>query len=691
LIAPMPLSLSAMSHAAAFLGYSAFAIVLAVAGTRTWVKGLMILAAALTAAWAALVVFNEVGLLPIWLPNVAGTLRDSGWYAVVLAVLYFQVQSYALWRVLLVVTICGMGLDGIVKGTGLDAGRIAGVEFNSAITELAEVIFGLILVENMMRNLPQDQFWSAKHLGIGLYAILVFQVLVLVPNFLTGIPVQGLIAVRPLVFLMALPLFAVTASRSRGLYLRFHSSRRRIMFHAATLIGAGVVLQGAAIASFYLRQAGGDNGTAMSIVFGFVAAVGLAVALASTGTRSRIKAFVNENFFSYKYDYRLEWDKFIRALSAWEDGDMSLRVLRTLAELLDSHGGVLWVLRDRWHQFMPVARWSYPADLAPLASDDACLKVLEDEDCAYLDLTSSNDCTSADQWNQRFPGSWLVVPLRYCSKLIGVALLNPPRAARSLDWEDKNLISLVALQLAAYLMQEETAQALADARQLEEFNKRFAFIVHDTKNTIGQLSLLLRNIEEFGHNEEFRKDMTATLRHAVEKLQSLLGQLRGNPIGKKAGDELREEVDIGALVARFVLGKRKVGLDIIMSENDTPVLVQMANKDAFLSVLELIVGNAIEAAPKGSPPTVHVGKVDGSVYVAVSDKGPGMTQEFIAGQLFRPLKTTKQDGFGIGAYQAREIMRDLGGSMNVRSKLGEGTTVSLCLPTVAVGKEIARV
>ena len=128
-----------------------------------------------------------------------------------------------------------------------------------------------------------------------------------------------------------------------------------------------------------------------------------------------------------------------------------------------------------------------------------------------------------------------------------------------------------------------------------------------------------------------------------------------------------------------------------MSENDTPVLVHIANKDAFLSVLELVVGNAVEAAPRGSPTTVHVGKADGSVYVAVSDKGPGMTQEFIAGQLFRPLKTTKRNGFGIGAYQAREIMRDLGGSMDVRSKLGEGTTVSLCLPKVTADKEMARV
>jgi putative PEP-CTERM system histidine kinase len=359
---------------------------------------------------------------------------------------------------------------------------------------------------------------------------------------------------------------------------------------------------------------------------------------------------------------------------------MSLRVLRTLAELLDSHGGVLWVLRDRWHQYMPVAHWSYPADLAPIALDDPCLKAFEDEDCAYIELTAEADIPAAAHCNKRFPGSWLLVPLRYRSELVGLALLNPPRAPRSLDWEDKDLISLVALQLAAYLMQEETAQALADARQLEEFNKRFAFILHDTKNTIGQLSLLVRNVEEFGHNEEFRKDMTATLRHAVEKLQGLLGQLRGDPIAHKPERKSVAEIDLNAVVAGFVHDKRKIGLDIVMSESATPALVNMADKDAFLSVVDLVVGNAVEAAPSGSPITVRVSRSEGSVDVSISDKGPGMTQEFIARQLFRPLKTTRRNGFGIGAYQAREIMRDLGGSMDVRSKIGEGTTVALSLP-----------
>jgi signal transduction histidine kinase len=100
-------------------------------------------------------------------------------------------------------------------------------------------------------------------------------------------------------------------------------------------------------------------------------------------------------------------------------------------------------------------------------------------------------------------------------------------------------------------------------------------------------------------------------------------------------------------------------------------------------VLDHVVTNAIEAAPKGCPVTVRIGATNGSVGVAIADKGPGMTQRFIADQLFRPLQTTKGKGFGIGAYQAREVMRDIGGNIDVRSKLGEGTTVTLLLPAVS--------
>jgi signal transduction histidine kinase len=133
-----------------------------------------------------------------------------------------------------------------------------------------------------------------------------------------------------------------------------------------------------------------------------------------------------------------------------------------------------------------------------------------------------------------------------------------------------------------------------------------------------------------------------------------------------------------------------MGLNIVMHESATPAFVSLADKEAFLGVLDLIVGNALEAAPKGSPVSIRVGSSENAACVTVTDEGPGMTQEFIAGQLFRPLRTTKGSGFGIGAYQAREVMKDLGGTMDVQSQVGEGTTVLLRLPAKSAQKDLAR-
>ena len=57
-------------------------------------------------------------------------------------------------------------------------------------------------------------------------------------------------------------------------------------------------------------------------------------------------------------------------------------------------------------------------------------------------------------------------------------------------------------------------EALANAQRFEEFNRRFAFILHDIKNLVSQLSLLARNAERHADNPEFRADMVATLQVA---------------------------------------------------------------------------------------------------------------------------------------------------------------------------------
>lgn len=676
----MSLSASFYTHAAAALGYAIFVGLLVGWGERSRLRAVMGVAAGLTSAWGVAWAAYDLGLAQGWMAALAGSLRDGGWLAVILAVLATGREKDAIWWRLLAATAIIVAVDAVFTATNLNLGVVTGITVDYQITRIVTTILGLILLENLLRNVSADEFWAVKSLGIGLTAVFVFNLVFRIPQFLTHIADEGLVAAQPVVFLIALPLFVVSAVRSPSLKLNVHSSRR-IVFHTATLVAAGILLQGTALAAYYIRSYGGTTATILSVLLIFSVSVAFAVAITSGRFRSALRTFISENFFSYKYDYRFEWQKFIQSLSAWDDGGIAMRVLRTLSELMDTPGGALWSYRERWNQFMPVAQWSLLTELAPLSADDAAVKVFDDEKVAYLDLGSAQDAVAAAPWRERFPDAWMVIPLRYRSALAGIAVLNPPRAKKNLNWEDRNLIALVSMQLAAYLVQEETAQALADARQLEDFNKRIAFILHDIKNTIGQLSLIARNAEQFGDNAEFRKDMVLTIEHSVGKLHELLARLRGETGALPS--PAAEGTNLTAVVADFVARKRAIGMDIRMGDTEQPAFVLLTDRNAFLNVLEHVVTNAVEATPSGSPVRVRIEDGGGRVRVNVDDKGAGMTPQFIAKELFRPLRTTKGKGMGIGAYQAKETMRELGGDIEVSSTVGKGTTITLLLPSIS--------
>src|SRR6201999_2371544 len=129
-------------------------------------------------------------------------------------------------------------------------------------------ILGIALIENVLRNSSKADFWALKHWAIGLSGILLFQLVVRIPEFLTHSDNFSVTLASPLVFLIAFPFFVVSSTRIAQLQLRFHSSRS-FVFDTATLIGAGVLLQGTAVAAWYVRSYGGTNATALAITVVF--------------------------------------------------------------------------------------------------------------------------------------------------------------------------------------------------------------------------------------------------------------------------------------------------------------------------------------------------------------------------------------------------------------------------------------
>lgn len=671
----MGLGISFFAGLLTAFAYMAFAVILPARGKRSWPNLLFSFAAATTALWAMATSFYQAGWAEIWLPQICGALRNAGWFALIVGILRLDAEQHPLWRRLGLAAVLLICLNIVFAATSAEIDTGLGIRVNLPMVRLVVAVTGLILTENLYRNIGRARLWSIKLMLIGLTALYSYQIVLRIPEFLSGTSIVAFQMAEPLVFLVTLPLFIVTAVRNDSLRLKLHSSRR-VVFHSATLIFAGVLLQGTAAAALYVRHFGGTPAIVISIVLGFSGLVAAVVALSTDSVRSQIKTFINENFFSYKYDYRLEWTKFNQALSRYEDRGGPERVLLTLSDLLDSPGGVLFVRRAGWNQFARLAYSAFGENFGPIQESDEILKVFEDERVAFLELASKNEAPGLNLWRMRFPEAWLAVPLRFRDELIGFSLLHKPRAPKKLDWEDRNLVALIATQLAGYLVHEQTAQALADSQQLAEFNNRVTFALHDLKNTAGQLSLLLQNARRFGDDPAFRADMMETIKHAVENLQSLITKLRDGKQASVAPTKMR--VNISDFVARYA--QKKAAAGIVCDHGNTAIYADITQPASFESALEHIVTNAMEASPDSGSVRLNVDSMNGRVRVQVSDHGPGMTADFIARELFRPLRTTKKKGLGIGAYQARAMMRDLGGDIEVESTPGDGTTVSLILP-----------
>lgn len=668
----MGLGISLFAGLVAALAYSAFAAILPAWGKRSRLNMVFAIASAATALWALATAFGDAGWAEPWTARCAAALREGAWFALLIAILHHDAERHPLWRQLAIAALALATLNLFFAATSASIDTGLGVRLNPPLIAFAVAVMGLILAENLARNVGTARLWSVKLLLIALTALYVYHILERIPEILGRDTPEAFAVAEPLLYLLALPLFVVTAVRSDSLRLKVHSSRR-VVFHSATLIVTGVILQGVAAAALYVRHFGGTPAVVLAIVLGFGSLVALIVAISTASVRSQIRTFINENFYSYKYDYRLEWTKFNQALSRYEDRGGPERVLLTLSDLLDSPGGVLFVRRAGWKQYARLAYSQFGENLGPIQETDPVLASLADERIAFLEL--SDDDT---QWKPRVPEAWLVVPLRFRNELIGFSLLHKPRAPKKLDWEDKNLVALIASQLAGYLVHEQTAQALADSQQLAEFNNRVTFALHDLKNTAGQLSLLVQNAEKFGDNAAFRADMIETIRHAVDNLQGLIGKLRDG--SKPAAPAARTRVNVTDLVARFALKKAAAGVVFARDRGETQAFADIAQPAAFESALEHVVTNAIEASPEPGSVELSVASQGGRIRIAVRDRGPGMSADFIARDLFRPLRTTKTKGLGIGAYQARAMMRDLGGDIEVESTVGSGTTVTLVLP-----------
>ncbi|HET8551442.1 MAG TPA: XrtA/PEP-CTERM system histidine kinase PrsK [Gammaproteobacteria bacterium] len=544
-------------------------------------------------------------------------------------------------------------------------------------------LIGLILLEQLFRNSRASQRYAIKFLCIGLGAMFVYDLVIYSYALMLHGVFRALWNARGLVDALVVPLLAVAAARNPTWSLDVFVSRRMV-FYSTTLLGAGIYLVAVAAGGYYIRLYGGTWGTLAEVIFVFGAAVVLLMLLFSGQARARVRVFVSKHFFSYRYDYREEWLRLIETLARpSEQTPLAKRSILALAQITDSPGGMLWMRADP-HRFRPVANWNMQPDeqaSEPVESDFA--RFLERREWIF-DVAEWRRGLSAyagvtpPAWLEQQPQAWIVVPLLQDTEMTGFVVLARSRSKRPLDWEDLDLLKTAGRQVASYLGHEESARKLAEARQFEGYNRLTAFVMHDLKNLAAQQSLMVVNAGKHKRNPAFIDDMIKTIGNSVDRMNRLLEQLRR---GDDAGRPRR--VVAHELLTRAIDETRDRRPIPQLESGDENLCIEV-EADRFCAILGHVIRNAQDATPGDGHVTVSLARSGDNAIIQVRDDGEGMDANFIRERLFQPFFTTKSSkGMGVGAYQVREYVTAAGGSVDVASRPGQGTTFTISLPLAA--------
>jgi putative PEP-CTERM system histidine kinase len=544
---------------------------------------------------------------------------------------------------------------------------------------LLATIGGLVLVQNLYSGASPQARLVLRWPATGIAALWLFDFHLYTVGYLLKEWPHELASLQGLAGLALAGLVAMGGTRKPA-ELRLQPSRA-VAFQSISLLAMGVYLLGMMSLGQWMAGVGGDSARVLQFTVVVVAAVVALLVVPSARLRGWLRVTLVKHLFRHRYDYRQEWLRFTRTIGRGDEAmPLEERVVQVVADITDSPAGLL-LTRDEEGALVLAARWRWPtADVPGIALDPAAVRGLE-QSGAIVELEAlrrgrdpKGTAPLIPEWLLADTKAWALVPLLHFDRMVGAVLLARPAHARRLDWEDFDLLRVVGQQLASYLAEHAGQEALAEAGRFDDFNRRIAFVMHDIKNLASQLSLLARNAERHADKAEFRADMLVTLRNSSEKLQALLSRLsRYNAVAV----EQLGEVELGE-VGRRVAARFVPPHSVVVFDGDEWRV--RANAESLEQVLVHLVQNAVDASESGAQIFIRLSADAFHGIVEVVDSGHGMSADFVRNRLFKPFVSSKPGGFGIGAYEARELVRAMKGRLDVESHVGLGTRFTIRLP-----------
>lgn len=541
-------------------------------------------------------------------------------------------------------------------------------------------ILGLVTVEQLYRNTSEQRLMKLLSICIGAlfaYDIYLFSYSLIFNQIDLGLwqsrgAVNGLAAL-----VLALGAIAISSQTPQKAGL---SVSRPVAFYTTSMTVAGCFLALMAIGGYYVQLYGGRWGSVVQVVVLFFSLLFITTLFVSSTIRSRLNVWINKHFFSHKYDYRMEWLRLINSLTQPNlEEDFNERAIKVVSSVFKNEGGGLWLKNNDFYNPVQTYNLKLPDTARPVDKNTPFCTTLKENEWVFSPNDTSNTALSSTNhllpdWIYDIPELWLVLPLLTEEQLIGFMVLAAPKQDAALTWEDLDLLKTVGRQIASYLDRHEAAEQLAQAKQFDAFNKLTAFIMHDLKNLIAQQALVVENAAKHKENPAFVEDAIKTIDNSVARMSNLLRKLQ-----QQEGSEVKSlELHKVLIEAAKKCQDNKPPPSLRLEANNLKI---DADQDQLIMTLANLIKNAQEATPNSGFVDVTLLQEGKNAIITVEDNGSGMDEEFIRNRLFKPFDTTKSGkGMGIGVYQTREFIHNLGGTITVESAPNHGTTFTLTIP-----------
>lgn len=536
-------------------------------------------------------------------------------------------------------------------------------------------ILSLVNLEATFSSAFDHDRWKIKFESIGMIGIVSILIFYYSQGLLYRTINMNLLPVRSGIFVIGALLIGYS-KLFRGNNVRIVVSRV-VLYRSLTLIAIGVYLLLLGLIGEGMRYMGVAVGRDLSIFVAFASGILLLVVLMSGQLRRKITVLVNKHFFPHKHDYRTEWLRFTERLALSRTRlETHDAILTTFRQTFGLQGASLYLFDRSKKAFSLEATHNLPGRTIELAGTTPLISYFKEKERVFSSINDEYVPTSEESEFIEKSGAREIIPLMENNEVEGLIVFGNQLVEEKFTYEDYDLMITFARQATFSLMSMRLSEELAETREIAAVAKISSFVVHDLKNLASTLSLILNNAEEYIGDPEFQKDMVETVRNTLGKMQVLIQSLRRIP---EKTELKREQTDIDLLVRETVEDVLRTKPRTKIFHHGSSVYATVDIEEMKKVVLNLLL-NALDASGDDGTVSVTTGRNGKNLYVRVEDDGCGMTEEFMNNDLFKPFRSTKKRGLGIGLYQCKQIVEAHRGDIGAESSKGKGSIFTVYLP-----------